>query len=147
MSFLLCCETKASNHVYDMQDAFFFRKCSQNKIPISSLPPSKKSQISYIHFLMHFKIFFSLAGQRFIKVAKSPISSPLAFPFHITSSGISLLSDEGMELMGPEINSIHCQGSFLTLACCESADHSECIIKTTNGMDLVVEHLQSKPLF
>ncbi|XP_039015248.1 DNA repair protein RAD51 homolog 2 isoform X4 [Hibiscus syriacus] len=49
-------------------------------------------------------------GKRFIKVAKSPISPPLAFPFHITSSGISLLSDDGMELMGPEINAIHCQG-------------------------------------
>ncbi|XVF20179.1 hypothetical protein REPUB_Repub11eG0175700 [Reevesia pubescens] len=64
------------------------------------------------------------AGQRFIKVAKSPISPPLAFPFHITSSGISLLSDEGMELMGPEINSIHCQGLFPMLAFSESADYS-----------------------
>ncbi|KAK9043294.1 hypothetical protein V6N11_071640 [Hibiscus sabdariffa] len=56
-----------------------------------------------------------LISQRFIKVAKSPISPPLAFPFHITSSGISLLSDDGMELMGPEINAIHCQGLFRSL--------------------------------
>ncbi|KAJ0084959.1 hypothetical protein Patl1_30797 [Pistacia atlantica] len=50
------------------------------------------------------------SGQRFVKVAKSPISPPLAFPFNITSSGISLLNDDGMELMGPEINSIYSQG-------------------------------------
>ncbi|OVA18184.1 AAA+ ATPase domain [Macleaya cordata] len=50
------------------------------------------------------------SGQRFIKVAKSPISPPLAFPFVVTSSGISLLTDDGTEVKGPEINSIHCQG-------------------------------------
>ncbi|KAK4850665.1 hypothetical protein QYF36_008793 [Acer negundo] len=50
------------------------------------------------------------SGQRFIKVAKSPISPPLAFPFIITSSGISLLTDDGTELIGPEINTICCQG-------------------------------------
>ncbi|XP_043702540.1 DNA repair protein RAD51 homolog 2 isoform X2 [Telopea speciosissima] len=49
-------------------------------------------------------------GQRFIKVAKSPLSPPLAFPFVVTSSGISLLSDDGIEVMGPEICAIHCQG-------------------------------------
>ncbi|XP_042476278.1 DNA repair protein RAD51 homolog 2 [Macadamia integrifolia] len=49
-------------------------------------------------------------GQRFIKVAKSPLSPPLAFPFDVTSSGISLLSDDGIEVMGPEICTIHCQG-------------------------------------
>ncbi|CAI8592515.1 unnamed protein product [Vicia faba] len=51
-----------------------------------------------------------LAGQRFIKLAKSPISPPLAFPFDITSSGIVLLDDNGIEMKGPEINNIHCQG-------------------------------------
>lgn len=71
-------------------------------------------------------------------MAKSPISPPLAFPFHITSSGILLLSDEGMELMGPDINSIHCQGLFLMLAFSDLADCSEYIIKTTNGMVFVV---------
>ncbi|KAG7010599.1 DNA repair protein RAD51-like 2 [Cucurbita argyrosperma subsp. argyrosperma] len=50
------------------------------------------------------------SGQRFIKLAKSPMSPPLAFPFSITSSGISLLSDNGKELSGAEINEIHCQG-------------------------------------
>ncbi|CAH2060255.1 unnamed protein product [Thlaspi arvense] len=47
---------------------------------------------------------------RIIKVAKSPMSPPLAFPFHITSGGISLLSDDGTELKGPGINTIHAQG-------------------------------------
>ena len=49
-------------------------------------------------------------GQRFIKLAKSPMSPPLAFPFTITASGISLLSNNGEELSGAEINEIHCQG-------------------------------------
>ncbi|KAK0603579.1 hypothetical protein LWI29_006455 [Acer saccharum] len=56
------------------------------------------------------------SGQRFIKVAKSPISPPLAFPFIITSSGISLLTDDGTELIGPEINTICCQGRSGRLA-------------------------------
>ncbi|KAL1298566.1 hypothetical protein AAHE18_18G041800 [Arachis hypogaea] len=51
-----------------------------------------------------------LAGQRFIKLAKSPISPPLAFPFNITSSGLVLLDDDGIEMKGSEINTIHCQG-------------------------------------
>ncbi|KAH7542563.1 hypothetical protein FEM48_Zijuj02G0087300 [Ziziphus jujuba var. spinosa] len=50
------------------------------------------------------------SGERFIKLAKSPISPPLAFPFTITSSGISLLNDDGQELRGTEISTIHCQG-------------------------------------
>ncbi|EOY34262.1 hypothetical protein QUC31_018525 [Theobroma cacao] len=66
--------------------------------------------IHWAHAVTTRLVLEAKSGQRFIKVAKSPISPPLAFPFHITSSGISLLSDEGMELMGPEINSIHCQG-------------------------------------
>ncbi|KAF9596962.1 hypothetical protein IFM89_014606, partial [Coptis chinensis] len=49
------------------------------------------------------------SGQRYIKVAKSPISPPIAFPFIVTSSGISLLSDDGTEVEGAEINAIHCQ--------------------------------------
>ncbi|KAF5727420.1 DNA repair protein RAD51 2 isoform X1 [Tripterygium wilfordii] len=49
--------------------------------------------------------------QRYIKVAKSPISPPLSFPFNITSSGISLLSDEGTELTGQDIYTISGQGS------------------------------------
>lgn len=66
--------------------------------------------INWAHAVTTRLVLEAKSGQRFIKVAKSPISPPLAFPFHITSSGISLLSDEGMELMGPEINSINCQG-------------------------------------
>ncbi|XP_038693060.1 DNA repair protein RAD51 homolog 2 isoform X2 [Tripterygium wilfordii] len=50
------------------------------------------------------------SGQRYIKVAKSPISPPLSFPFNITSSGISLLSDEGTELTGQDIYTISGQG-------------------------------------
>ncbi|KAF3777962.1 DNA repair RAD51-like protein 2 [Nymphaea thermarum] len=46
------------------------------------------------------------SGQRFVKLAKSPISPPLSFPFIITSAGISLLNDDGMEVSGTEINSI-----------------------------------------
>lgn len=50
------------------------------------------------------------SGERFMKVAKSPISPPLVFPFNITSSGISLLSDVGVEMIGPQINTIQNQG-------------------------------------
>ncbi|KAI8013501.1 hypothetical protein LOK49_LG05G01110 [Camellia lanceoleosa] len=50
------------------------------------------------------------SGERFMKVAKSPISPPLVFPFNITSSGISLLSDVGVEMIGPQINAIQNQG-------------------------------------
>lgn len=62
-----------------------------------------------------------LSGQRFIKLAKSPLSPPLAFPFNVTSSGISLLNDDGVEMPGPEIHSISWQGliwdtSFLFVA-------------------------------
>ncbi|KAK3008286.1 hypothetical protein RJ639_013279 [Escallonia herrerae] len=51
------------------------------------------------------------SGHRFIKVAKSPISPPLAFPFDVTSSGIILLNNDGIEMAGPQINTIHHQGS------------------------------------
>ncbi|THG00215.1 hypothetical protein TEA_020648 [Camellia sinensis var. sinensis] len=50
------------------------------------------------------------SGERFMKVAKSPISPPLVFPFNITSSGISLLTDVGVEMIGPQINAIQNQG-------------------------------------
>ncbi|KAK4358780.1 hypothetical protein RND71_021009 [Anisodus tanguticus] len=51
-----------------------------------------------------------LSGQRFIKLAKSPLSPPLVFPFNITSAGISLLNNDGVEMQGPEIHAISCQG-------------------------------------
>ncbi|CAN6556853.1 unnamed protein product [Malus baccata var. baccata] len=71
-----------------------------------------KSGLIVISLIPHSDSTFSfpLVGKRFIKLAKSPISPPLAFAFNITSSGISLLSDGGIELTGPEINTIHCQG-------------------------------------
>ncbi|GJU24900.1 DNA repair protein RAD51 homolog 2 isoform X1 [Tanacetum coccineum] len=47
-----------------------------------------------------------VAGQRFIKVAKSPMSPPLSFPFEVTSMGIVLLNDDGVEMAGPQINAI-----------------------------------------
>lgn len=48
--------------------------------------------------------------QRFIKVAKSPLSPPVVFPFIVDSSGIRLLSDDGVVVMGPEINWIRSHG-------------------------------------
>lgn len=66
--------------------------------------------INWAHSVTLRLVLESKSGQRFIKLAKSPLSPPLAFPFHITSSGISLLNDDGIELTGPEISSIHCQG-------------------------------------
>ncbi|XP_049933783.1 DNA repair protein RAD51 homolog 2 isoform X4 [Nymphaea colorata] len=56
------------------------------------------------------------SGQRFIKLAKSPISPPLSFPFIITSAGISLLNDDGMEVSGTEINSILNEGGVIVSA-------------------------------
>ncbi|KAI7737164.1 hypothetical protein M8C21_009003 [Ambrosia artemisiifolia] len=52
----------------------------------------------------------SRSGQRFIKVAKSPMSPPLAFPFQVTSMGIILLNDDGVEMSGSQINTIDHQG-------------------------------------
>ncbi|KAK4606257.1 hypothetical protein RGQ29_000497 [Quercus rubra] len=66
--------------------------------------------INWAHAVTIRLVLEAKSDQRFIKVAKSPISPPLAFPFNITSSGILLLSDDGIELTGPDINAIHCQG-------------------------------------
>ncbi|KFK32289.1 hypothetical protein AALP_AA6G223100 [Arabis alpina] len=66
--------------------------------------------INWAHAVTIRLILEAKSGGRIIKVAKSPISPPLAFPFHITSGGISLLSDNGTELKGPEINSIQARG-------------------------------------
>lgn len=59
----------------------------------------------------------SSIGHRFIKVAKSPMSPAVAFPFVVESSGITLLTDEGIDVTGPEITSIRCQGTIYTLFC------------------------------
>ncbi|XP_045799782.1 DNA repair protein RAD51 homolog 2 isoform X2 [Trifolium pratense] len=66
--------------------------------------------INWAHAVTIRLVLESKSGQRFIKLAKSPISPPLAFPFNITASGIVLLDDNGIEMKGPEINNIHCQG-------------------------------------
>lgn len=77
-----------------------------------------------------FNIWFSkvkfLAGQRFIKLAKSPISPPLAFPFKITSSGVVLLDDDGIEMKGSEINTIQCQGLSLSSLAVNSMEYVLC---------------------
>ncbi|XP_073222462.1 DNA repair protein RAD51 homolog 2 isoform X3 [Cicer arietinum] len=65
--------------------------------------------INWAHAVTIRLVLESRSGQRFIKLAKSPMSPPLAFPFNITSSGIVLLDDDGIEMKGPEINTIHCQ--------------------------------------
>lgn len=66
--------------------------------------------IQWAHAVTIRLIFEAHSGQKFIKVAKSPISPPLAFPFTLCSSGISLLSDDGIEMTGQEISMIRCQG-------------------------------------
>ncbi|KAM7278771.1 hypothetical protein ACFE04_005905 [Oxalis oulophora] len=76
--------------------------------------------LNWAHAVTIRLILESKAGKRILKVAKSPISPPLAFPFHITSAGISLLSDSGSELAGSEINKIHFQGHLLHLKLCRS---------------------------
>ncbi|KAG5401648.1 hypothetical protein IGI04_016255 [Brassica rapa subsp. trilocularis] len=68
--------------------------------------------INWAHAVTIRLVLESKSGQRIIKVAKSPMSPPLAFPFHITSAGISLLSDEGTELKGPGINNIHARAKL-----------------------------------
>ncbi|XP_054812760.1 DNA repair protein RAD51 homolog 2 isoform X2 [Prosopis cineraria] len=66
--------------------------------------------ISWAHAVTIRLVLEAKSGERFIKLAKSPISPPLAFRFNITSSGIVLLDDIGMELKGSDINTIHFQG-------------------------------------
>ncbi|VFQ76724.1 unnamed protein product [Cuscuta campestris] len=66
--------------------------------------------IHWAHAVTIRLVFESRSGQRIIKVAKSSISPPVAFPFDITSSGISLLDDDGVEMTGAEINTISYQG-------------------------------------
>ncbi|THU70093.1 hypothetical protein C4D60_Mb08t21430 [Musa balbisiana] len=65
--------------------------------------------IQWAHAVTIRLIFEAHSGQRFIKVSKSPTSPAVAFPFVVESSGISLLSHDGLEVMGTEICTIHCQ--------------------------------------
>ncbi|XP_056693228.1 DNA repair protein RAD51 homolog 2 isoform X2 [Spinacia oleracea] len=60
------------------------------------------------------------SGQRYLKIAKSPISPPLQFCFEITASGISLLSDDGVEVSGPQINAIHSHGHSAIIHCSDT---------------------------
>ncbi|KAK4255018.1 hypothetical protein QN277_008081 [Acacia crassicarpa] len=66
--------------------------------------------ISWAHAVTIRLVLEAKSGQRFIKLSKSPMSPPLAFRFKINSSGIVLLDNIGMELKGPDINTIHFQG-------------------------------------
>ncbi|URE40065.1 DNA repair protein Rad51 [Musa troglodytarum] len=66
--------------------------------------------IQWAHAVTIRLIFEAHSGHRFIKVSKSPTSPAVAFPFVVESSGISLLSHDGLEVMGAEICTIHCQG-------------------------------------
>ncbi|KAI5002909.1 hypothetical protein ZWY2020_027559 [Hordeum vulgare] len=69
--------------------------------------------IQWAHAVTIRLVFESHSGQRFIKVAKSPMSPAVAFPFIVESSGITLLNDDGIDVSGPEITSIRCQGQNL----------------------------------
>ncbi|XP_065869001.1 DNA repair protein RAD51 homolog 2 isoform X1 [Euphorbia lathyris] len=66
--------------------------------------------INWAHAVTIRLVLEAKSGQRYIKVAKSPMSAPMAFAFIITSSGIMLLDDDGMELGGQDISTIHYQG-------------------------------------
>ncbi|XP_066364265.1 DNA repair protein RAD51 homolog 2-like [Miscanthus floridulus] len=66
--------------------------------------------IQWAHAVTVRLVFESHSGHRFIKVAKSPMSPAVAFPFVVESSGITLLRDESIDVTGPEITSIRCQG-------------------------------------
>ncbi|KAK3140869.1 hypothetical protein QOZ80_5AG0406910 [Eleusine coracana subsp. coracana] len=66
--------------------------------------------VQWAHAVTIRLVFESHSGHRFIKVAKSPMSPAVAFPFTVESSGITLLSDEGIDVTGPDITSIRCQG-------------------------------------
>ncbi|KAL8115643.1 hypothetical protein AgCh_022228 [Apium graveolens] len=79
--------------------------------------------INWAHAVTIRLVLESISGQRFIKVAKSPISPPFAFPFNITASGILLLSDDGREMSGPQINSIRHQGHGAIIHPMQKDDH------------------------
>uniref|UniRef100_A0A0D3G2N9 RecA family profile 1 domain-containing protein n=1 Tax=Oryza barthii TaxID=65489 RepID=A0A0D3G2N9_9ORYZ len=66
--------------------------------------------IQWAHAVTIRLVFEAHSGHRYIKVAKSPMTPAVAFPFTVESSGIILLSDEGIDVPSPEITSIRCQG-------------------------------------
>ena len=53
------------------------------------------------------------------------MSPAVAFPFVVESSGITLLSDEGIDVTGSEITSIRCQGIIY-------------VFSANNGLNLAV---------
>lgn len=52
--------------------------------------------IQWAHAVTIRLVFEAHSGRRFIKVAKSPVSPAVAFPFIVESSGITLRSGEGI---------------------------------------------------
>ncbi|KAJ0978197.1 hypothetical protein J5N97_013671 [Dioscorea zingiberensis] len=66
--------------------------------------------IQWAHAVTIRLILEAHSGQRYIKLAKSPFSPPLCFPFVVDSSGIILLTDDGVEMKGQEISTIRFQG-------------------------------------
>ncbi|KOM44233.1 hypothetical protein LR48_Vigan05g183800 [Vigna angularis] len=86
--------------------------------------------INWAHAVTIRLVLEARSGQRFIKLAKSPISPPLAFPFKITSSGVILLDDDGIEMKGPEINTIQCQGLSLSSLAVNSTEYVLCTKNT-----------------
>ncbi|KAL8150871.1 hypothetical protein V2J09_020679 [Rumex salicifolius] len=102
------------SHKYDEVSQYSFQvKCrsgaSKNPTRLDSHLVAALG-IHWAHAVSIRLILEEISGQRFIKIAKSPLSPPLQFPYEITSTGISLLKDDGVTLSGPQINSIHCQG-------------------------------------
>ncbi|XP_021746054.1 DNA repair protein RAD51 homolog 2-like isoform X1 [Chenopodium quinoa] len=73
--------------------------------------------IHWAHAVSIRLILDSRSGQRYMKIAKSPMSPPLQFCFEITASGISFLSDDGVEVSGPQINAIHSHGHSDIIYC------------------------------
>lgn len=65
---------------------------------------------SWAHAVNIRLILESYTGQRYMKIAKSPISPTLAFPFVITTSGVALQGSEVIEVTGRDITSIHGTG-------------------------------------
>ncbi|XP_078430250.1 DNA repair (Rad51) family protein isoform X3 [Wolffia australiana] len=68
--------------------------------------------IQWAHCVTIRLIFEAHSGNnKWMKIAKSPLSAPLTFPYTIDSAGISLLSNNGVTLIGPDINLIRSQGN------------------------------------
>ncbi|GAB2215132.1 hypothetical protein Droror1_Dr00019509 [Drosera rotundifolia] len=100
--------------VHDEVGQFFFQMPSRSEIgdDQSRLESHLVAAlgIHWAHAVSIRLVLEAVSGQRFMKIAKSPISPPLKFPFAISSSGVSLLDDVGEEVYGPKIHGIHSQG-------------------------------------